>query len=148
MRAFLLVLLLYPIAELASLIYLADAIGSGWTFAWIFATVLLGIGMMRNGKLGSLLTLGSLMREREVSLFALLWPVRIMLAGLLLAIPGLISDVLALVLLLPIKGPSIKNPASPQGFQSQTQQAPQDGDIIEGEYQRVDKTVDPDSRLH
>lgn len=147
MRAFLLVLLLYPIAELASLIYLADAIGSGWTFAWILATVLLGIGMMRNGKLGSLLTLGSVMREREVSLFSLLWPLRIVLAGLLFAIPGLISDVLAIVLLLPFKGPSLKTPDPRQGFQPQ-QQSPQDGDIIEGEYQRVDKTVDPDSRLH
>lgn len=147
MRAFLLVLLLYPIAELASLIYLADVIGSGWTFAWILATALLGIGMMRNGKLGSLLTLGSVMREREVSLFSLLWPLRIVLAGLLFAIPGLISDVLAIVLLLPFKGPSLKTPDPMQGFQPQ-QQSPQDGDIIEGEYQRVDKTVDPDSRLH
>lgn len=146
MRVFLILLLLYPFAEVFSLVMLADAIGSGWTFVWTLFTFLLGIGMMRNSKLATLLTIGSVLKQKQVSLFALLWPIRIMLAGLLFAIPGLISDVFALLLLLPWKGPTLANmpPPGPQA----APEASSNGDIIEGEYQRVDKTVDPNSRLH
>ncbi len=146
MRAFLIVLLLYPFAEIFSLITLADAIGGGWTIAWLLFTLLLGVAMMRNSKLASLLTIGSVLKQGQVSLLALLWPLRVMLAGLLFAIPGLISDVLALLLMLPWRGPALANmvPPSPSAGTDSSG----NGDIIEGEYQRVDKTVDPGSRLH
>lgn len=146
MRAFLIILLLYPFAEIFSLLSLADAIGGGWTIAWLLFTVLLGVVMMRNSKLASLLTIGSVLKQGQVSLLALLWPLRVMLAGLLFAIPGLISDVLALLLMLPWRGPTLANmvPPSPTAGTNNAGS----GDIIEGEYQRVDKTVDPKSRLH
>ncbi|MDC7709683.1 FxsA family protein [Vogesella indigofera] len=146
MRAFLIVLLLYPFAEIFSLVTLADAIGGGWTIAWLLLTVLLGVAMMRNSKLASLLTIGSVLKQGQVSLLALLWPLRVMLAGLLFAIPGLISDVLALLLMLPWRGPTLANMAPPSPPPPADGSA--GGDIIEGEYQRVDKTVDPNSRLH
>ncbi|MDC7700984.1 FxsA family protein [Vogesella indigofera] len=146
MRAFLIVLLLYPFAEIFSLVTLADAIGGGWTIAWLLFTVLLGVAMMRNSKLASLLTIGSVLKQGQVSLLALLWPLRVMLAGLLFAIPGLISDVLALLLMLPWRGPTLANMAPPSPPPAADGSA--GGDIIEGEYQRVDKTVDPNSRLH
>lgn len=146
MRAFLIVLLLYPFAEIFSLISLADAIGGGWTIAWLLFTLLLGVSMMRNSKLASLLTISSVLKQGQVSLLALLWPLRVMLAGLLFAIPGLISDVLALLLMLPWRGPSLANMAPPSP--PPTADGSAGGDIIEGEYQRVDKTVDPNSRLH
>ena len=153
MRAFLIVLLLYPFAEIFSLITLADAIGGGWTIAWLLFTVLLGVAMMRNSKLASLLTIGSVLKQGQVSLLALLWPLRVMLAGLLLAIPGLVSDVLALLLMLPWKGPKLANIDMSQAFrQPGAQQHGQDnaanGDIIEGEYEHVDRNTPNDRRLH
>jgi UPF0716 protein FxsA len=75
MRAFLIVLLLYPFAEIFSLITLADAIGGGWTIAWLLFTVLLGVydaqqqaGQPADHRLGA--------ETGPVSLLALLWPLR------------------------------------------------------------------------
>lgn len=146
MRVLLILLLLYPFAEIYSLSALSDVIGGGWTLLWVIFTFVLGMAMMRNSKLATLLTIGATLRQGQVSLFSLLWPLRIMLAGLLFLIPGLISDVFALLLLLPWRGPVLADMRAP------TQPGPASDaggeDIIEGEYQRVDKTVDPGSRLH
>ena len=146
MRAFLIALLIYPFAEIFSLLTLADAIGGMWTFIWLLTSFFLGVFMMRNGKLASLLTVGSAMRQGQISLLGLLWPLRVMLAGLLFAIPGLISDIFAILLMMPWKGPVLADIAPSHNNATPGNTA--SGDIIEGEYQRVDKTVDPNSRLH
>ncbi len=153
MRGLLILLLLYPFLEMYSLFSLADHIGGGWTLAWVIVTFLLGSALMRNSKLGGLLTLAGTLREGKVSLFSLLWPLRVMLAGLLLAIPGLVSDVLALLLMLPWKGPQLANIDMSQAFrQPGAQQHGPDnaanGDIIEGEYEHVDRSTPNDRRLH
>lgn len=148
MRGLLILLLAYPFLELYSLFLLADQIGGSATLLWVIATVLLGMALMRGSKLGGLLTVTSTLRQGEVSLLGLLWPLRVMLAGLLFAIPGLISDLLALLLLLPWKGPKLvdlpfagRNPASgPSPEQS--------ADIIEGEYERVDSSTPRDRHLN
>lgn len=140
MKAFLILLMLYPFAEIAALVTLAGHIGAGGVMLFILVSALLGIVMLRNQKIGALLTLGSLMNAGgQVSLYGLLWPLRYTLAGVLFIVPGVISDILALVLLLPIKGPAIAvhRPTGPV--------TPPADDIIEGEYHRVDET---DKRLH
>lgn len=153
MRGLLILLLLYPFLEMYSLFSLADHIGGGWTLAWVIVTFLLGSALMRNSKLGGLLTLAGTLREGKVSLFSLLWPLRIMLAGLLLAIPGLVSDVLALLLMLPWKGPKLADIDMNQAFRQPGAQQPgpdnaANGDIIEGEYEHVDRSKPNDRRLH
>lgn len=153
MRGLLILLLLYPFLEMYSLFTLADHIGGGWTLAWVLLTFLLGGAMMRNSKLGGLLTLAGTLREGKVSLFSLLWPLRVMLAGLLLAIPGLVSDVLAIILMLPWKGPKLADLNVNQGFGAQSgqpfqHQAGEQGDVIEGEYEHVQRPAPDDRRLH
>ncbi|TCW32754.1 FxsA family protein [Gulbenkiania mobilis] len=141
MRGLLLFLLLYPFLEIAGLVMLADRIGGGPTLLWLLFTGVLGLAMLRNQRVGTLLTLGAMFRQGErVSLYSLLWPVRYLLAGLLFLIPGVISDVLAVLLLLPLAGPKLRppgpgGPSAPEG-------------VIEGEYTRVDDTQDPNRRLH
>ncbi|WP_024301170.1 FxsA family protein [Pseudogulbenkiania sp. MAI-1] len=139
MRGLLLLILLYPFAEIATLVAMADAWGGGVTMLWVVMSAIIGIAMLRNQQLGALLTLGSLMRQGDrVSLYSLLWPLRYLLAGVLFLIPGVISDVLALLLLLPLQGPTIKRPATP----------PQAADnVIDGEYTRVDEPVDRSRHL-
>lgn len=140
MRAFLLMILLYPFLEVASLVYMADKLGGGFVLGWVVISALIGILMLRNQKIGALLTLGAVFNQREgLSLYALLWPLRFLLAGVLFVIPGVISDVLAVLLLLPLSGPKLRMPNAAV--------APRDGSI-EGEYTRVDDTVRPDRRLH
>jgi len=141
MRIFLLLLLLYPLLEIATLVALADHFGGGTVLLIVLASSLLGVWMLRNQKLGALLTLSSVLRQGgQVSLYSLLWPLRYALSGLLFAIPGIISDLLAILLLLPFKGPALKVPVAGHGNSPD--------DVIEGEYSRVDKTSDPQQRLH
>ena len=141
MRAILLLLLLYPLLEIATLVTLAHHLGGGVVFLLVVASSLLGIWMLRNQKLGALLTLSSVLRQgQQVSLYSLLWPLRYALSGLLFAIPGILSDLLAILLLLPFKGPTLKNVSTPTGMAD---------DVIEGEFSRVEpKDSDPQRRIH
>ncbi|KJV29840.1 exlusion protein FxsA [Aquitalea magnusonii] len=130
MRAILLLLLLYPLLEIATLVTLAHHLGGGVVFLLVVASSLLGIWMLRNQKLGALITLTSVVRQgQQVSLYSLLWPLRYALSGLLFAIPGILSDVLAILLLLPFKGPKLNTMANPGAMAD---------DVIEGEFSRVD----------
>ncbi|MBI3145539.1 MAG: FxsA family protein [Pseudogulbenkiania sp.] len=139
MRGLLLLILLYPFAEIATLVAMADAWGGGMTMLWVILSAIIGIAMLRNQQLGALLTLGSLMSQGDrVSLYSLLWPLRYLLAGVLFLIPGVNSDVLAILLLLPLKGPSIPRPAAPP---------PSADKVIDGEYTRVDEPVDRSRHL-
>ncbi|RMD01847.1 FxsA family protein [Aquitalea palustris] len=142
MRAILLLLLLYPLLEIATLVTLAHHLGGGVVFLLVLASSLLGIWMLRNQKLGALLTLSSVLRQgQQVSLYSLLWPLRYALSGLLFAIPGILSDLLAILLLLPFKGPAL-NMGGPTA-------ASTPDDVIEGEFSRVDKpAADQQQRLH
>jgi len=150
MRSFLILLLLYPFFEMYSLFWLADHIGGGWTLAWVLVSFLAGSMLMRGSKLGGLLTIAGTLRSGDVKLFSLLWPLRIMLAGLLLMIPGLLSDLFALLLLLPWPGPKLADLNIPKAPYDQTsQQSPRGAgsDIIEGEYERVDPRAPRDKHL-
>ncbi|POZ63262.1 FxsA family protein [Chromobacterium alticapitis] len=147
MRALPLLLLIYPFAEIAALVALAGRIGGFAVFMLVILSSLLGLWMLRNQKLGALLTLGSVLRQGDkVSLYSLLWPLRYALAGLLFLLPGLLSDLAAILLLLPLKGPDIQlRTAGPSPGPAAG--PAQNGDIIEGEYHRVDEDTPPGRRL-
>ena len=142
MRIFLLLLLAFPFVELALLISLADWIGAGGVFLYLVLSALLGIVMLRNQKLGALLTLFSVMREGRASVWQLMWPLRYLLAGALFVLPGILSEVAAVLLLLPFKGPALGS-AGTGGTAGRppfdTPPEPQaGGSTIDGEYHRVD----------
>ncbi|MDU1347519.1 MAG: FxsA family protein, partial [Eikenella corrodens] len=69
--------------------------------------------------------------------YQLLWPLRYIVAALLLMSPGFVSTALALVLMLPIKGgPAAVRPNQMgQNYRSSGYGA--DGDIIDGEFETV-----------
>ena len=146
MRGFLLALFIYPFVEIASLIMMAGHLGATFTLFWVIGSALLGILMLRNQQIGRLLTLGAVFKQGErLSLYSLLWPLRYVLAGVLFIIPGVISDVLAVVLLLPLKGPQIKMQETRfEGWQGPAQERNSDGDVIEGEFTSKN---DPRDRL-
>jgi UPF0716 protein FxsA len=131
----LLLILLFPIIELTLLTMLAHWIGLGTTLLYLIVSALLGSLMLRNQKMAALLTLGSIMRQGQgVSVYSLLWPLRYLLAGVLFIIPGVLSELAAILLLLPLKGPNIQT-------RTTTQMPPDDG-VIEGEFNRVDDPQD------
>ena len=133
----------YLVAELCSIIFLAQAVGAGWTILILIASFFLGLFMLRNIGFSKVLILGSLWNSNNnPSLYQVLWPVRFILAAVFLMIPGLVSDLFALLLILPFKGPKLaQNTFYYNNQQQQQQKYKSDGDVIEGEFYEVN----PDS---
>ena len=123
---FLLAVLGFPALEIYTLFQVADIIG-WWLLAWLFFSALAGWALIREESLAVFGRLAVAVQNGQSPLAALWDSGRTMLAGLLLIIPGVLSDVLALILLLlPNKSGRI-NPRNDH-----------DDGIIEGEVRVVD----------
>lgn len=119
----------YPVAEIAAIFWMADAIGSLWTLLWLIGGFLLGSLMLRHHKLAVMATLFGDLRAGTITPGSLFRLARYYLAAVLFIIPGPVSDVVALVLLLP-------------WGRSSTPAQPVDDGVIEGDYRRVDPERD------
>src|SRR5271170_8302829 len=96
-----LLLLLWPIAEIAVLILVADWIGIGWTVLALFAAALAGLLVIRVLGAASLAELRGALERQEPPAGPLLRGACVLLAGMLLILPGFIVDAVALLLLIP-----------------------------------------------
>lgn len=131
-----LILLAFPIAEIWLLIELGQHYGL-WLLVYLVTIALLGFRLIRDEK--------SLFSGRMVQILsaggnpikAMFGSARNIIAGVLLILPGVITDVIAVILLLiPIKNSQLPNnnqPSSPY----QAKKAAND-DVIEGEFRRED----------
>ncbi len=140
-------LLAFPLIELASLIWLGQRVGVGWTLLWVVGTGIAGLMLIQRNGWGMLQRLQREMMSNRSPLQTLksgMWGV---LAGVLLAFPGLITDALAVpclvMTLLHRGGPSSGDQSGPRRYQRD------DHSIIEGEWQAgaPDAEKDP-SRLN
>ena len=148
-------LFLYPWLELWSLIELGTQTSATSAMLWVFGAGVLGIGLFRLAGRQTIEHLQQAQREGVLSQQLLMGNVSRFVAGVLLIIPGLISDVLAVaVLIAPLRmllakllvGGSINaqhNPYQGQGesFGSHTgpghRRFEDDGVTVEGEFQSV-----------
>ena len=88
--------------------------------------------MLRNtGISGLFVAIATINSGRKISLYQLLWPFRFVLAAILLMSPGFFSDLIAAILLLPLRGKPL-SASYDNSFQHQT--SANKDDIIEGEY--------------
>lgn len=95
-------LLLLPIAEIAGFIVVGGEIGVLATLALIFATSIAGIVLLRIQGIG---LLARIRRETELGRVPgreMIHAAMIMLAGILLLIPGFITDLAGLLLFIPV----------------------------------------------
>ncbi|MFA5678899.1 MAG: FxsA family protein [Pseudomonas sp.] len=93
-------LLVFPLIELASLIMLGQAVGVGWTLLWVLFTGVAGLMLIQRNGWGMLQRLQQQMlanRSPQAILKSGMWGV---LAGALIAFPGVVSDVLAVPCLI------------------------------------------------
>lgn len=126
------VLLGFPVLEAWVLFRLGDAIGF-WVLVWLVAAAVAGVLLIRFEKLVWAIRLANQMRQQGSPLRALLTSARTLVAGLLLIFPGVISDFLALLVLI---WPQAKGgPIGPGG--DRRDQSGVSG-VIEGEYRRED----------
>lgn len=101
----LLFVLLFPAMEIYTMFQLADVMG-WWLLAWLILGVVAGKMLIKGESLAMIGRLSSTMQNGQ-SPFAALWQSgRTILAGVLLIFPGVLSDIIALVLLLWPKGPN------------------------------------------
>ena len=123
-----LALLAFPIAEIWILINLFHQFG-WWVLLYLVVMVLLGLQLIRDEKL---LFSGRMMQTLNQGgnpMKAMFGSARNIIAGILLIIPGVITDLIAVVLLLmPVNKSEIKSSAF-------TQKSAND-DVIEGEFHR------------
>jgi len=119
----LLAVLAFPVLEAWVLFRLGERFG-WWVVAWLIAAAVIGLLLIRLEKLVWAIRIAGSLRESRSPLAALLASVRSVLVGVLLIFPGVVSDVLALLLWIwPLpKG----TPLGPRA------------DAIEGEFRRED----------
>lgn len=123
---FLFFLLAFPVAEAVSLFWLAGKTG-WWALAWVGATFVMGLWLIRLERLAFGPRLLFKLQHGHHPLRALLSSTRLFLAGGLLMFPGLISDAVAVMLLL-FPG-TWRSPSPPSARAA-------NDDVIEGEFRR------------
>jgi UPF0716 protein FxsA len=100
MRLLLLAILLgFPILEFALLARLAEAYG-WWVLAWVVLSAMAGMALLKEARFALVARLGAALAAGQFSIAAVVDSARTVLAGLLLIFPGIISDFIALTLLL------------------------------------------------
>lgn len=93
--------ILWPLTEILVLVLVADEIGAGWTFLALLGAGLAGIAVIRVLGAASLIELQGALARQEPPTGALVRGACVLLAGMLLIVPGFLSDVVALLLLIP-----------------------------------------------
>jgi UPF0716 protein FxsA len=93
--------LLYLVVEIVALVALASWIGVGWTVVVLLAGSVLGLWLARREGLRAVRALADAARDRRVVHVELTDGLLVAMGGLLLVVPGLVTDVAGLLLLLP-----------------------------------------------
>ena len=127
MRLLLIVALLgFPLAEAIVLVRLGEVLG-WWILAWVILAACAGVALIKEARFAMVARLAAGLAHGRFSIAALTDSARTVLAGLLLIFPGVLSDLLALaVLLLPSPRVALE-PAARRATQ---------GTLIEGEFRR------------
>lgn len=109
MRFLMLAILLgFPAAEI-TLLYKIGQSNPLWLGAWLILSAVIGIVLIKEARFALLARLGAALSQGHFSLAALIDSGRTVLAGLLLIFPGILSDIVAIVLLLlPIRDREIE----------------------------------------
>ncbi|MDL2268064.1 FxsA family protein [Desulfovibrio sp. OttesenSCG-928-G15] len=97
----LLLFLLFPALELYLLVKVGSRVGAFNMVAWVFLSAFIGIWAVRNQGQAALRNAQAQMAEGKVPQNNFLEGVMLFFGGLLLILPGLISDVVGLFLLVP-----------------------------------------------
>ena len=142
-----------PIVEIAILINVGEQIGGWYTVAIVILTAFFGARLVRQQGLSTLSQAQHKMQTGTMPEQEMAEGLLLVIAGVLLVTPGFVTDGIGFLLSLPMTRPliaksllknlSVKmvNPSFQGNFHHQQQQThSQSEDIIEGEFERIDKT--------
>ena len=119
---FLAILLGFPLLELWVAVLVAQKIG-WWLLLWMIGSAVLGVTLIREEQFAIFGRVMSAVQQGQDPFRAIFASGRVLLAGLLFIFPGVVSDFLALLLLI---------------WPRRRAQTNVDSDVIEGEYRRED----------
>ncbi len=94
-----LILLGFPVLEMYLLAKIGHHIG-WWLAAWLFMSVMTGMALIKEARFAMVRELSTVLRAGGSNIPALLSSGKILIAGFLFIFPGVISDFIALALLL------------------------------------------------
>lgn len=124
------ILLGFPFLEAWLLVRLADTLG-WWILAWVVLAALAGAALIKEARFALLARLAAGLAHGQFAIAALTDSARTVVAGLFLIFPGVVSDLIALTLLL-LPGPRVA--AMPE---SRVARRTLGGTLIEGEFRRT-----------
>jgi UPF0716 protein FxsA len=119
------ILLGFPLLEAVVLVRLANTMG-WWVLAWMVLAACAGMALIKEARFAMLARLAAGFAHGEFPITALTDSARTVIAGLLLIFPGVVSDLIAITLLLLPRSetaPRWTPPREPRG-------------VIEGEFRR------------
>jgi len=93
------ILLGFPLLEAVVLVRLANTMG-WWVLAWMVLAACAGMALIKEARFAMLARLAAGLAHGEFPIVALTDSARTVLAGLLLIFPGVVSDLIAITLLL------------------------------------------------
>ena len=93
--------LLYLVVEIVALVALGSTIGVGWTLLVLLAGSLLGLWLARREGVRAAQAIARAVTDRQVAHVELTDGLLVAAGGVLLFVPGLVTDVAGLLLLLP-----------------------------------------------
>ena len=138
MRYFLLFLIIFPFIEIYALIVLGGSIGAFNSILWIFFSGIMGLYLLRNQGLKTLLDIQSKKTVFEPTADNFLKTIFTPIGGFFLLIPGFVTDVIGILVLLPVTRIFILgllfSYLRPIGQGTGTNK--NNGDWIEGEYRK------------
>ncbi len=121
------ILLGFPLLEAVVLVRLTETLG-WWIFAWVVLAACAGIALIKEARFAMLARLAAGLAQGRFSIAAFTDSARTVVAGLFLVFPGVVSDLIALTLLL-LPGPRVVAESAPRPRSG--------GTLIEGEFRRT-----------
>ena len=128
MRLLLMAILLgFPLLEAVVLVRLSETLG-WWILAWVVLAACAGMALIKEARFAMLARLAAGLAQGEFSIVALTDSARTVVAGLFLIFPGVVSDLIALTLLL-LPGPRLVSDSASRREAEST--------LIEGDFRRT-----------
>jgi len=133
---FLLLLLVWPFAEITLFVQVGGAIGYGYTLLLLIFSAVLGSFLAQWQGLTTTLSLRKALDTGKVPVQEVFDTFCIFIAGILLILPGFISDIAAFLLLLPPFRMVLREWLS--GYVGVRHPRHENDNVIEGEFTRMD----------
>ncbi|OUR69284.1 hypothetical protein A9Q73_02505 [Bermanella sp. 47_1433_sub80_T6] len=137
---FLALFLLIPLFEVVVFIQVGGQIGALWTILLTLATAVTGVTLVKTQGIRTFTAAKAQLAQGETPAMAVVEGILLLLAGVMLMIPGFISDAMGALMLLPFARRALAGTVLEKVFIARANQAQpgHKGHTIEGQFRRDD----------